>query len=150
MGLFLFRFWVALVPMAIYVVWFLLVRHRAIKNNQPLPQFRDTPLYWAILASLLVAGICFVVLGMSQKRNATDYTPPARISPQLEKPSVPQDGNKQLKQKKEPVSPIDDVEIPETIDPETDEWGGRGSSRYVPTRYDENGNMIPAHVREDP
>lgn len=124
MGLFLFRFWVALVPMAIYIVWFLLVRHRAIKNNQPLPQFRDTPLYWAILASLVVAGICFLVLGMSQKRNASDYLSPLQMIMETDKSAA-------------------------GTDPDASEWGSRGNnSRYVPSRIDENGNMVPAHIKE--
>jgi hypothetical protein len=125
MGLFLFRFWVALVPMAIYIVWFLLVRHRAIKNNQPLPQFRDTPLYWAILASLVVAGICFLVLGMSQKRDADDYKSPFS-----------------MQQREEVVDEAADA------DPETNEWGRRGNS--VPSRMDKNSNTTPAQIREKP
>jgi hypothetical protein len=76
MGLFLFRFWPALVPFLLYVIWFLVVRHKAIMEGKPEPHFKDGPLYWMIITSLLIAAVCFMLLAMVQQGNKGEYIPP--------------------------------------------------------------------------
>ncbi len=59
----LFRFWPALLPLLIYWLWHRLAVRRAVKTGQPVPKFRDGPIYWAVLSGLLIAIICFLWLG---------------------------------------------------------------------------------------
>lgn len=75
MGLFLFRFWPALIPFLLYVLWFIVVRHKAVMAGKEPPRFRDGPMYWMVIATLLVAGLCFVALGMSQSGVKGKYIP---------------------------------------------------------------------------
>lgn len=76
MALFLLRFWPVFLPMAVYVVWMVLVRRAAKKAGAPLPHFREGPWFWALVASLGLAVCMFIFLGLSHNPNAGDYIPP--------------------------------------------------------------------------
>lgn len=76
MGLFLFRFWPALIPLVLYVLWFIVVRHKAVMEGKTPPRFRDGPVYWTIIATLLVGAGCFIVLGSMQPGVKGEYIPP--------------------------------------------------------------------------
>lgn len=76
MALFLFRFWPALLPLLLYVLWYLFKARRAVKSGQPKPLFSDGPIYWTILASLFIAVLCFIWLGAHIEPNKGEYTPP--------------------------------------------------------------------------
>jgi hypothetical protein len=74
--LILFRFWPALLPLVIYFFWHRASVRRAKKENKPAPHFRDGPVYWTVLASLLIAVLCFVVMGVELEPQKGDYIPP--------------------------------------------------------------------------
>lgn len=76
MGLFILRFWPVLIPLVVYVLWIMRVRRRAAANGEPVPRFRDGPWYWAVLASLGVALLCFLWIGASQEAGRGSYVPP--------------------------------------------------------------------------
>lgn len=76
MSLLLFRLWPALLPLAIYWLWHLQAKRRARKEGKEIPRFRDGPLYWAIIASLATAILCFLFLGISHEKNDGIYIPP--------------------------------------------------------------------------
>lgn len=72
----LFRFWPALLPLLIYWLWHRWAVSQAKRNNRPIPRFRDGPIYWAVLASLLIAVGCFFWLGAHLSGEKGDYVPP--------------------------------------------------------------------------
>lgn len=76
MALFLFRFYPVLFPLLVYYLWWQVIRHRARRQAQPLPRFRDGPVYWLVLSSLLVAMGCLLMVGMSQDTRKGTYRPP--------------------------------------------------------------------------
>ncbi len=76
MGLFIFRFWPVLIPLLVYWLWHWHIGRKAVKAGQPKPHFRDGPWFWAVLASLVVAMGCFVVLGLNIDGQKGEYTPP--------------------------------------------------------------------------
>ncbi len=79
MALFLFRFYPVLLPLIIYYIWLLVARRRAKKVGEPLPRFRDGPVYWLVISSLLMAVLCFVVIAFSLDGKKGNYIPPAHI-----------------------------------------------------------------------
>lgn len=72
----LFRFWPVLIPLVVYMLWHRMVCRRAEKAGKERPDFRDGPWYWAVLSSLLIALLCFLILGMSQGEDRGTYVPP--------------------------------------------------------------------------
>lgn len=76
MGLFIFRFWPAFIPLIIYWLWYHHVCRQALIMGQPKPRFRDGPWYWAVLSSLLIAAGCFLFLGASHESEKGIYVPP--------------------------------------------------------------------------
>lgn len=76
MGLFIFRFWPVLIPLLIYWLWLWRVGKKAVAAGEPKPKFRDGPWYWAVLASLLVGLVCFILLGLGIEPQKGEYIPP--------------------------------------------------------------------------
>ena len=76
MALFLFRFYPVLVPLLLYLSWLYIVRRRALKNGGVLPRFRDGPIFWLLMASLVIAVLCFITLGFSIDGQKGNYQPP--------------------------------------------------------------------------
>lgn len=76
MALFLFRFWPVLIPLVVYWLWHIRAKRIAIKSGAPVPHFRDGPIYWAVLASLLTAVLCFLFVGLTHEENDGKYVPP--------------------------------------------------------------------------
>lgn len=76
MGLFLFRFWPVLMPLAVYLLWLRRVRKRAAKAGEPRPHFRDGPWYWMVVATLLTGVLCFVFLAAGIEDKKGEYIPP--------------------------------------------------------------------------
>jgi len=74
--LILFRFWPAFLPLIIYIVWHRIAVRRARKLSQPVPHFRDGPIYWMVISSLLIAALCFAVMGFELETQKGEYTPP--------------------------------------------------------------------------
>jgi fructose-specific phosphotransferase system IIC component len=71
---FILLFWPALIPLLLYGGW-LIVRARWQRLGYPVSSL--TPhLFLAIISSLLIAALCFVVLGVEQSPNTgKDYHP---------------------------------------------------------------------------
>lgn len=77
LSLLLFRFWPVLVPLIVYWLWLKHVGRKATIAGQPVLKFRDGPWYWAVLASLLTAAACFVLLGVQATAGGKgEYVPP--------------------------------------------------------------------------
>ena len=83
--LLIFRFWPALLPLIIYLLWYYFTLRRTIKEGKPRPRFYQGSLYWAIVASLGIAAVCFILMGAEQGEQKGHYVPPAmeggRITP---------------------------------------------------------------------
>lgn len=88
MALFLFRFWPVLLPLLCYIVWLRVQKGRALKAGQTPPHFRDGPLYWLVLASLLIAAACFAAMGFSLQGEKGGYVPPHMEGGTLVPPKV--------------------------------------------------------------
>lgn len=78
MALFLFRFYPVLLPLFIYTLWHWFAVKRARKNSQPIPRFRDGPIFTLLMASFAIAVLCFLALGFSaaENNNKGSYIPP--------------------------------------------------------------------------
>ena len=76
MALFLFRFWPVVIPTLLYCFWLFFARARARKSGAPLPHFRDGPVYWLVIATLAVAMLCFIVMGVTREDHKGAYQPP--------------------------------------------------------------------------
>jgi len=74
--LFLFRFWPVLIPLLVYAWWFRRARRKASIDGKPTLLFRDTPWYWALLSSLVLAIICFMVMSLERTEQKGNYIPP--------------------------------------------------------------------------
>ncbi len=79
MALFILRFWPALIPLIVYLVWHYYACRKAGKEGTPLPRFRDGPWYTAVITSLLIAAACLVYAGLTAEGEKEPYTPPAGI-----------------------------------------------------------------------
>lgn len=76
MGLFIFRFWPALIPLLLYMIWMKFVQIKALNAGEVPPRFRDGPLYKLVLATLAVGIACYVWLGVNMQSNTGEYVPP--------------------------------------------------------------------------
>lgn len=72
-----FRFWPALLPLVIYIIWHRLAVRRAKKAGKPVPHFRDGPIYWMVMSCLVIAVLCFALLGFDMEAQRGDYVPPS-------------------------------------------------------------------------
>ena len=68
--------WPALVPMLVYVVW-CVVRYRSKQAGHEVPPLKG-PLFAAVVASIALAVLSFVVLGLGQEANDGKQYHPAR------------------------------------------------------------------------
>lgn len=57
------RFWPVLLPIFLYLLWLVLARRKARKNGADVPSFFDGPWLMAVVASLLILIVAFVMLG---------------------------------------------------------------------------------------
>jgi hypothetical protein len=71
----LFRFWPVLIPLVVYWLWHRTHVAKAIRDNKPVPHFRDGPWYWMVLATLLVSVGCFVWWSASTEQAKGHYVP---------------------------------------------------------------------------
>lgn len=76
-NLILFRFWPALLPLLIYTIWHRHAVRRAKKAGIAAPHFRSGKLYWTVIVSLVVAMLCFVVMGADIEAQKGRYVPPS-------------------------------------------------------------------------
>lgn len=75
MGLFILRFWPVLLPLVAYFIWMKLVRDKARKAGEPVPRFREGPLFWTIISMLCIAVLMFMWIGFHNTAQKGDYTP---------------------------------------------------------------------------
>lgn len=90
MPLFRFRFFPVLLPLLIYLLWLYIIRKRAHKAGEPLPRFQDGPLFWVVMASLGIALLCFVALGISSSGHKGSYQPAHMEGDKIIPPEVKQ------------------------------------------------------------
>jgi len=76
MTLFLFRFYPVLLPLILYLLWLYAVRRRARKKGEPLPSFRDGPVFWLLISTLFIAFLCVAFLATSIEGTKGKYQPP--------------------------------------------------------------------------
>lgn len=82
--LLLTKAWPALIPLGLYLVWYIWQRRRAIKEDAPLPPVLSGPWRITIAACLLILAICLFAVGLSAERNAgVSYQPQRYIDGQL-------------------------------------------------------------------
>ena len=65
-----------LIPLLVYLIWLNVTGRKAVKAGLPRPEFRDGPLYWILIATLMMALLCFLVLGVSIDGEKGSYIPP--------------------------------------------------------------------------
>jgi heme/copper-type cytochrome/quinol oxidase subunit 2 len=75
MGLFLMRFWPVLLPILTYFLWMFFIRNKARKASEPVPHFREGPVFWTLIATLGIAIAMFFVLGLSNDPIKGVYVP---------------------------------------------------------------------------
>ncbi len=75
MGLFLLRFWPVLLPIITYFLWMFFVRSKARKASEPVPHFREGPVFWTLIATLAIAVLMFVILGFLNEEIKGVYVP---------------------------------------------------------------------------
>lgn len=73
--LLLFRFWPVFLPLLVYWIWLRRARKLAAAKGEPLPRFSDGPWAWAVIASMGIAVVCFLVLGGSHGTEQGTYVP---------------------------------------------------------------------------
>ena len=76
MRLFILRFWPVLLPLLAYIWWMRVARRNAIKAGVTPPRFRDGPWFWAVVASLSIGVVIFLIMGLSNAPSAGNYIPP--------------------------------------------------------------------------
>lgn len=83
MALFLFRFYPVLLPLLLYLIWFYILRGRALKKGEVPPRFRDGPIFWVLMVSLSIAVLCFFLLGFSIANLESEggHEAPAQVKP---------------------------------------------------------------------
>ena len=69
------RFWPVLLPLTIYVIWFLLAKRKAEKAGEELPKFTEGPWFWILISSLLIAIACFVLWWVETPSQDGVYVP---------------------------------------------------------------------------
>jgi hypothetical protein len=73
--LIIFRFWPVFVPLLVYYLWMVVVRRKAVRAQKDLPKFSQGPWFWAVFASMVVMGVLFIVLGLTETEHKGKYTP---------------------------------------------------------------------------
>ena len=70
------KFWPALIPLALYVLWMLLRKRKAKKADEDIPRWLDGPWLWAVVASILIVIAGFFWLGLSSHSDSgSSYQP---------------------------------------------------------------------------
>lgn len=76
MQMLLLRLWPALIPIVFYLLWLAFRRRRALRLGEAPPGLWDGPWGSTIIASLLVAIISLLVLGLGKEsKQGRDYQP---------------------------------------------------------------------------
>ena len=74
--LLLTKFWPAFIPIGLYLLWLFLKKRKAKKNGDNVPTWRDGPWLYAVIASLLIVIVGFLILALMQETGEeTSYTP---------------------------------------------------------------------------
>lgn len=72
----LLKIWPALVPVALFLIWYWVALRRARKNpEQDTPQMRDGPWRITLAAALVIAIICLIVEVMLEPATKGTYVP---------------------------------------------------------------------------
>lgn len=75
----LIKFWPALIPVALYVVWMLWRRRKARKSGTLPPSWTDGRGLWVACVSLLTIVGCFVWFALQSESNSGEHYQPARL-----------------------------------------------------------------------
>lgn len=71
----LIRFWPVLIPVLLCLLWILHKRRKAVRAGEVMPRFSEGPWYWVAIASIVIAVVCFMVLGLSNTPVTGTYEP---------------------------------------------------------------------------
>lgn len=75
----LIKFWPALIPITLYVLWMIWRRRKAIKAGAMPPSWTDGNGLWVACASLLTVVGCFAWIALHSKSNIAEHYQPARF-----------------------------------------------------------------------
>lgn len=62
------RFWPVLLPVFLYLLWLVLARRKARKAGGAEPRFFDGPWLWAVMASLGIFIVLFLLMGAASQQ----------------------------------------------------------------------------------
>ena len=72
----LLKFWPALIPIALFILWYVLAVRRAKKQPDPiLPKLRDGPWFITCVSSIGIVILCVFIWGVSDDKQKGRYTP---------------------------------------------------------------------------
>lgn len=78
------RCWPALIPIAIYLLWFWLARRAAVKAGETPPSFFEGPWKWAAIATVITLTVFLFAIPLSPTSNkGTNYQPKQLIDGKL-------------------------------------------------------------------
>lgn len=75
----LIKFWPALIPVTLYVIWMIWRRRKAVRLGAVPPSWFDGNGLWVACASLITMVACFVWLALHSPINTDPHYQPARF-----------------------------------------------------------------------
>jgi H+/Cl- antiporter ClcA len=85
--LLLLRFWPIWLPLALYLLWWYVQLLRAKRRDDVAPRLQDGPWLWTVMASLGMAIIMFLWLGLSMEATPSgNYQPAQNVGGDIVKP----------------------------------------------------------------
>jgi hypothetical protein len=73
------EFWPVLLPLVLYILWMLRRRRRAVKAGETVPEWREGPWMWAIVATFLLIMGGLLILGLSAESNRDSAYKPTQL-----------------------------------------------------------------------
>jgi len=67
--------WPALLPLLLYALWMLRARAHATRRGAQVPRWVEGPWFWAVLASIIIAIVCLLSLGVAEQSVKGAYVP---------------------------------------------------------------------------
>ncbi len=75
----MWQFWPVLLPVLIYLLWMLRHRNLAAQAGEDVPDWTEGPWLWAATATVVLAMIGFLILGLSAEPNREEIYSPAEF-----------------------------------------------------------------------